>query len=361
MKHWLAVGVGSLVALGLGGQLLTATNSASEQTAMTTARAGEAAAAPEGRQRPAAPAETLVARLAQLRRGLNGDLEGTILERLLALAETEPETAVRLAAMLTAAEGREQALHECLPHWLNSDPPAARDWLLGDAQGLPFDLIGVLARDTAAIDPRLGLQVTDKLPIGERASPIGEVFSAWAAKDPAEASRIAEELGAPRDRAAAVQAVGKLWAEGDAEAAFDWAARGDMAGSRRVALESVVGAWARRKPEAAARSVATLPAGEVFRQRLLDHVAMGWLESDPEEALDWADALPEPQERESTATTILLHLASSAPERAAAEAYRISDGKMSPLVDKVLVAWAARDKSAADGWVRSHRLSALTP
>ena len=308
------------------------------------------------------PPDVLKGELAFLREraARSSNASELMLRHLLELAESDPEAAVRLSAMLTEAEGREHALHECVPHWLNDDPEGARAWLLGDALFLPPNLIGALARDTASFDPRTALLVADTLLAGERASPMADVFSAWAAKDPVEAARVAEELGQSRDRAVAFEAVGKLWAESDGQSALEWAAR-QKSGSRRSALESVIGAWAVREPEAAARSLAALPATEPFRQRLLDAIAAEFYQSKPNEALTWASTLEQPEEREATTTTILLRLVTLQPSGAADHAFEVSDGKMTPLVDKVVAAWSAADKAAAERWTRSHGLAVASP
>lgn len=353
MKRWPWIGVVSALGIGLGGWLVS--SDAPVDDSAQRPRAGRAS-----RHGPATAARAAKFRdeLSELRRAATGqDVAAALLERLLALAESDPEGAVMLAAMLSDAEGREEALHECLPHWLRADPEGAQEWLVGDARALPFAIQRSLTRDVASLDPRLALEMADDLPVGERASSLSDVFTAWAARDPAEAARVGEELPSPRDRAAALDAVGALWAEDDGQAAFEWANRYEAPGSRRVALESVVDAWARREPEAAALSLAALPPSDVFRQRLLDRVAAGWASADVDEALAWAESLPNPLEREATATTILMELAASQPERAAEHAARLSDGKMSPLVDKVVTLWAARDRSSAARWSRSHGIA----
>jgi len=351
MKRWPWIGVVSTLGLSLAWWLMSSDRAVEAHSAQRPSTDGASRHGP----RKAARHARLRDELSELRRAASGhNLAAALLERLLALAESDPEGAVMLAAMLSDAEGREEALHECLPHFLRADPDGAQEWLVGEAQTLPFAIVRSLARDVAALDPRLALEMVDHLPVGERASSFGDVFTAWAARDPAEAARVGEELPSPRDRAAALDAVGALWAEDDGQAAFDWANRYEAPGSRRVALESVVDAWARREPEAAALSLAALRPGDVFRQRLLDRVAAGWAAADVEEALAWAQSLPNSLEREATATTILMELAATQPERAAEQAARLSDGKMSPLVDKVMTLWAARDRQSAARFSRSH-------
>jgi hypothetical protein len=299
-----------------------------------------------------APAEhdVLAGQLAALRREPAGPARAASMVALLAAwAELAPALAMDVAAALADDEGRSAALHECLPHFLRADPEAARSWLLSAARVLPVEIMQALAGDAAAHDPELGFAVAQQLPVRARPVAHKDVFSAWASRDPRAAAEATLRLSRAEGHHAAVEEVARVWGERDAPSAFDWSARLSDTEARRVALLPVVGAWAARAPEAAAQSVAGLPF-EPWRRRLIDDVVTPWARQDPERALTWVKTLNEPSEREAAATTLLSELLPSTPVRAADWALALGGGAASPVVDKIVAAWVARDPAAALAW-----------
>jgi hypothetical protein len=188
-----------------------------------------------------------------------------------------------------------------------------------------------------------------QLPVRARPPALKEVFSAWAARDARGAADATARLSRADGYLGAVEEVARVWGEQDAPAAFAWSARLSEVEARRTALLPLVDSWAVRAPQAAAASVSSLPF-EPWRRRLMDGVVAQWAQQDPESALGWVKGLKEPLEREAAATTLLTQLLPSAPARAAELALELGGGAASPLVDKVVAAWVARDAPAALAW-----------
>jgi hypothetical protein len=177
------------------------------------------------------------------------------------------------------------------------------------------------------------------------------------------------------------------WARFDAPAALEWSREEWRADTSQV-RQSILRAWARRDPEAALR-VAETQRAEGERALWLDAVLSGWEESgqpgafelvrgmptgaDRQRALatlarrkvlrdgvaaafDWAEALPEDDDRFKL--NLMRRVGSAAaqlePELAAERAGRLADGPYADgLLRHVGTRWAKRDGQAALRWLVS--------
>ncbi len=344
----------ALVATAVGGALLW--SRAKEDVRAGQDRADAARVRPGQRAalgRWAGDQAAEVARVAKLRRDLRGAARRAALVELLSeLAVTDPELATQLAGSLAEEEGRIEALHECLPAWLASDPDRATSFLLTAVQTASGETAQALTREAAAHDPALGYTVALEVDPSVRRAAMRDVFSAWAASDPEAASHVVAQLSRGNGYLVAVEEVGRLWAQQDAHAAFAWGSALPASDARRSALFPIIEAWAGVEPSAAARSIETL-APEPWRRRLIDDVVEHWASADTDGALAWTRKLGDPLEREAATTTVLLALQQSQPERAAALAREL-DRAQGPVLDKVVAAWSARDPNTAARWLRAH-------
>jgi hypothetical protein len=354
----------TLVALGSAGALVlllrSGENSPSGSEAQVGARDGARDSFRPVEQRVSGSSDP-AATLDKIRSEQRGEMRRTaIVEFLAGLAESEPELAMQLAAALSEEEGRSEAFHECLPHWLGSAPEAARSWLLTHVQSLPAETAQALAKDAAAVDPALGFAVAQQIYVATRTPAMKEVFGSWAAQDPEAAVEAVQRLSKEDGYFAAVEEIGRIWAESDPASAYAWAAKLDRSDARRAALVPLIDTWALKDPAAAARSVSALQS-EPWRRRLIDEVADRWASSDPRAALAWIQGLQDPLEREAGATTVLTQLLGTEPELSARWAVQFGGNAHNPLVDKVMTAWLARDPTAADNWLRTHPSARPTP
>jgi hypothetical protein len=303
------------------------------------------------------PSPALLAKLQSARDLPSIERQRAIVAALAEAAEAEPAAASALAAELGPLEGRDEALHETLGHFLRKEPGEAFAFLHERVSRVNPETALVFAREAARFDTVLALGLAERLPQPLRSTAMSDTFSEWAALDPEAASSRAAQLEDEHDRAAAVGAVARVWAHGDPRSAFAWGGQFDDLETRGAALEPTISIWAETDPAAAARAAAASSPGD-HRQRLLDAAVGMWAERDPEAALSFVTAaLRDPSEREATATTVLLHLAQTQPEaaaeRAAQWAHSSQQGSRSVLLDKVLAMFSASSASDAVAWAHA--------
>lgn len=295
--------------------------------------------------------DDLARRLRQLRRSQTGTaLASGLLTALTALAQHDPARAVREAIALSDAEGRAEALHECLPLWLARDAEAARAYLLSQIGALPLELAEALTRDAAAHDPQLGLALAQQLHVGARPRAVHEVFVQWAGSNPKAAAEAAEQLLPADGQVRIIGEVARIWGEQTPDAAQRWAAALPSQALRREAMLPIVDSWAAKDPQSAAQALEVL-ADEGYKQRLVDRLASRWAERDPAAARGFIDKLSPPALREAGATALLGSLLERDPARAASWALELGGDAHSDVVEKTLTAWVARDPHAARDWV----------
>ena len=291
----------------------------------------------------AAPSAELARRIAAARAlPLPEARREALIQTLAETAEREPESAARLAIELSIAEGRDEALHEALGHFLRAQPQTARAWLDERAARADGELLLVLAREAALHGPQLGLKLAEQLPVQLRKSAIQDLFADWAGSAPEQAGLAALSLASTKDQRQAAAGVSATWAHSDPQAAWAWASAIGSDDVRRHALEPAIASWAESDPGAAARAAADAPLAT--RQRMLDVAASAWAKRDLGAALDWLKSLPSREEREGAATAALLELLQEDLGRPAEHA----------------AAWTTREAatSRADCWTRCWRRSA---
>jgi hypothetical protein len=340
-----------------GGALVLALRSApsSDARGAKSASSGDVAAPLHGATQHASP--ELAANVAKARALTEPDArrEGLV-QALTEAAEREPASTARLAMGLTTAEGRDEALHEAVGHYLSADPEGARAWLNELVAREDAELNFVLAQAAARHNPKLGLELARRVHEHLRAPLLHEVFANWAGSDPATASAEAATLENPKDLRAAGAGAVSTWAQTDPQAAWSWAAALEPEGVRRPVLESLVTTWSENDPAAAAR--AAIEAQSSSRQRLLDTAVSAWATRDVDAAFGWLEGLSDAEARDGAATAALLTLVQAKPvdaaERAVKWAAREAGDSSSDVLDKVLSAFRARDPGLAAEWQRTH-------
>ena len=329
-------------------------------------------------------------------------------------AELDAGGAVATAADLNVPPSSLVALYRA---WIKSSPSAALASLskLDDAKAsmIARDLVAQAGDDEALVDRILAAvpaRLTNEL--------ISISVSRVARESPTEALARARRIADPAARSNAVNQVIRVWAERDPRAALDYVATLDAA-ARRDALNN--GLWqqvaladpelaldridtlpadlragiqqtalqtlAQKDPQAALARVAQMPRGEV-RQQLLQTVARGFAEHDPDAALQWARSLDPPEP--GVLAIVISGLAAKDPMRAIDVAAQIESpmeqtqamrsaymsatsrdpslfapllervlalantGQKQGLVQSLVASWAARDAVQAADWVLSN-------
>lgn len=222
---------------------------------------------------------------------------------------------------------------------------------------LPGETPGLASADRAAATPR---QVEITKPVGSRGGVAAGGQSAdngrWDAAAPV-AEEMAETAGdghgaaeADEEETPAQQAA--AWAESDPAAGLAWAGRLPTEEERQSAYENLAWACAGRDREVAVEALEQLPADEA-RWRLAAHVASQWAAEQADDAERWADARPNPFERDAALSAVAIAVAEAQPERAATLVARKLPG--GPGRDHAVVAvvqrWAQTDRAGAERWV----------
>jgi hypothetical protein len=329
-----------LVVFG-GGALALALRSgfveSSHHTAADTAPHAQAAHAAQ--QAPASPA--LLSSVAKARSLAQPEARrDSLVQALAEAAEREPGSTARLAAALTVAEGRDEALLEAVGHYLRAEPATARVWLDELLAREDAELSFVLARAAGRHDPSLAVVLSGKVHEHLRGPFLQELFANWGGSDPRAASAVAGKLDNPKDQRAAASGLSSTWAQSEPAAAWAWATALPADGVRRPALEALVTAWSEHDPGAAAR--AAIEAQSSSRQRLIDTAVSAWVQRDADAVFGWLEDVQDTDAREGAATAALITLSQSDPDAAAAHAatwaQREQSEASSAVLDKVL-AW----------------------
>jgi hypothetical protein len=294
--------------------------------------------------------DALGRKLRQVRTGQAGAARAAAFVAALAEAAAhDPARAVHEAMSLGDADGRMEAVHECLPLWLARDAESARAYLLTHIAALPLELAEAVARDAAAHDPQLGLALAQQLHVGARPRAVHAVFVQWAGSSPKAAAQAAESLLPSEGQVRVIGEVARIWSEQAPADAQRWAAALPSQGLRREALLPVVDSWADKDPKAAAEALLPL-ADEGYKQRLVDSVVGRWAEQAPDDARAFLTQLSSPTLRAAGAVALAASLLEREPARAASWALELSGDVHSELVEKTLTAWVARDPAAARSW-----------
>ena len=178
---------------------------------------------------------------------------------------------------------------------------------------------------------------------------IAMLYGRWAEGDPQAALVYAQDpaSGSVSDRKIAVSSIIRAWAGKDATAAQTWVMQMPPGQDRDRAMQSVVSSLAETDPQAALNMLQSLPATGASRQNYywpifsrwastdpltaaahaaalppgsahdnaLQVVASTWANQDPEAAFNWSNTLPPGQGRNNALQSILSNWASKDPER----------------------------------------------
>lgn len=154
------------------------------------------------------------------------------------------------------------------------------------------------------------------------------------------------------ERQEALQQTMLAWAKSDPQTAWQWIATHIHLPAERLPLQTTLAYEAgRTNPTLALTLAATMPPS-TERDQLLAHTAMEWTLREPNEALQWADEIPDPALHASIIAAIATAAAEKHPREAADLVSSMSDG---PDQNRAAVAvaqrWAQQDYTAAQQWI----------
>lgn len=228
------------------------------------------------------------------------------------LAQSDPAIAITYAEDMPPGQSRDQALASIANTWANHDPAAAMEWVLTRSPAEQHRLLSSVAYNLANENPELALAYIDRLDGALRSEWIGQIISSLSYQNPQIALDWAARHRDDPNHDQWMQAIISGLAAGDvrrAAALLDTISDPQIAHNATVQLAHQ---WANQDPAAAARWVASLPAGDADAG-LVQAVVTSWQSYDPAAAAAWVDALPAGARRDAGLAALLSggHLATA--------------------------------------------------
>jgi hypothetical protein len=280
-------------------------------------------------------------------------------------AEADRERALEWAQALPASEhsGASIAIRDPAPlatvleTWMNEDAGAALNWL----RQLPddfakSDVLTALTRSLADEEPGRALEVAAMMPGGKaRDAALNKVINSWGEKDFTGALAWAQQLQETALRQNLLSRLAGQLAGRDIPAALELASTiGDKTGQR--AVNSVLDAWTRKDPAAAAAWAAAQPENEGY----LATVGFMWASKDEKSAREWMLGLAPGAAKDRVVLGGVRQIAqSSQPLRAEPWIVEISDrSKQAEAYGELAFWWLRSNPKDARAWINTAPLSA---
>jgi len=266
-----------------------------------SAKGANVAAGADTSRRPSLSAEELARDPASLRTRVAEILKGSkqpardeaLRDLAIVLARHHPTGASAALQELLARGGENSGeVHHFVSHFSSElaqiDPAATAAWLATLPESLKFaaatslaplwartDLAGATAWAETLSD--LSLRATALRRIGQELAVAG---------DPTANAGWAQRLARTPEAVQHAELIGRLWAAGDIQGAFQWAVALEDSATRHTAVVAVASVVAERDPQVASGWVAGFPEGEL-RNQAASAVSLKWSESNPEAAARW--------------------------------------------------------------------------
>jgi hypothetical protein len=279
-------------------------------------------------------------------------------------AEADRERALEWAQALPASErsGESIAIRDparlatVVETWMNEDPGAALNWL----RQLPddfakSDVLTALTRSLSDDDPGPALEVAAMMPAGKaRDSALTKVINNWGEKDFTGALAWAQQLQETALRQNLLSRLAGQLAGQDIPAALELASSiGDKPGQQ--AVNSVLDAWTRKEPAAAA----AWAVAQLENESYLATVGFMWAGKDEKAAREWVLALAPGTAKDQLVLGGVRNIAqSSQPLRAEPWIVEISDpSKQAEAYGELAFWWLRSNPKAARAWINNAPLS----
>ena len=207
---------------------------------------------------------------------------------------------------------RQNVLHEIACQWAEQDPKAAMAKLQETTDPwLKLGLLNALSdRARQMMDPGLATEIAKSCP--ESAGNMGEhsangIYGALARQDPTRARALLDSELDAGGKTSIASALATQQTTYDPAGAVAWAAQHPDEKVRSGATVAAVSSWAAADAYAASEWVTTQPAGPL-REAAVRGLVQSLQENSPDDALQWAGTLTNPQQRESAQVSVLTNL-----------------------------------------------------
>jgi hypothetical protein len=277
---------------------------------------------------------------------------------LQAIAQRDPEAAIRLAERLPLGMQRQQLFAAVARSYAQHDPDGALAWAKSMPPQQPSLVAAVLAGIAQADPDRAFDLAAEQTTPMERAQALQFVMFAAVQKSDADAQRIADKILARggRDMQDAQRMLLMAWSLQSPESAMDWLLQDPgraSAGMFRQVGQMLGG----RDPAAAAAYTSRIPADG--RAEWIRGVAIGYAQSDPGAAVDWLGQFRAEPGYADNVIEIAVQIAAQ-DGVAAARLLADVESKLNPqqsmqTVSIIATNWANGDPAAAADWALDRR------
>lgn len=224
---------------------------------------------------------------------------------------TDPAQAFNELAKQPGDASRQNVLHEIAAQWAEKDPKATLAKLQETTDPwLKLGLINALSnRARRTNDPQLADEIAKAYPDNcyKGKQTVGDIYSNMAKRDPARAQALLDSDLDVAGKTSIASALVTQQASYDPTGAVGWAAQQPDETVRFTATRTALLSWAGADAYAASEWLAVQPAGPL-REAAVEGLVQTLGRNAPDEALQWAGTLTNPQQRESAQVNVLLNL-----------------------------------------------------
>lgn len=285
--------------------------------------------------------------------GMTEDRMGEYGMLLSAWAKVDPLSALAYAKENTRSRF---ATDTILTTWASMDPDAAIRWAEANhtGDGPNPNLVGVI-RGIAATDPQRATQLLTGMPKSvERGQALDAMMPYLLAQGNDATRTWIAAISDDSLRNGAMMRAAERMAATDPAGTVAWLIANPGEATNRT-MDDVYSTWARTDEQAAMRSLATLPAGEVRSDALRGLVTSAAV-SDPAKAISLMDRFPSDVDY-GVVRNFIWHSFGNDPAMAVNQITRIADaGQREQMYLRTVSRWIERDPTAAGAWMQGNAL-----
>ncbi len=237
---------------------------------------------------------------------LEGDTRRRVLEGVAqGWAQQAPRETMAWALQLAQPDEQAHAVRQVLGEWMRSEPEAAVAQVLSLPEHLRNEAARGVIEGVAQKDPADARRIAELLPAGSgREQALGIVAVTWAGRDPGAAADFARNLSGETAEDAWPK-IARTWVQrGETSAAAQWVVQLPEGAARGGAARNVIDRWAKAEPAAAAQWLEQLSPGPT-RDAAAGAFATQVRETDPAGAMEWAATIGNLPQREATVRQVL--------------------------------------------------------
>jgi hypothetical protein len=249
------------------------------------------------------------------------------------------------------------ALNSVFTQWAGQDIPAATQAALalprsGDRSSAIMSMSTKLEQD----DPAAAAAWVDQLPPGSAQTAARDnIVGRWAFNDaPAAAAYVLSQSQLPiTQERSMVQGVAVSWAQSDPRSACEWA-RKLQPEAAKLGLQMALNSWGRTDARDATDFLATLSTDAKTKAQLAESLTQAWTLNDPQGALAWATQLPPGPMRDRAITGVVNQWGVLDPARAAGYIQSLPPGiQRRNALSQMADAWSRDDPASAVKWAQA--------